>query len=115
MPLIDEILTGFVQIWSLPAMTAALVGGVAGGYVLGVLFPRPAEQPSRPKQATIGLVIFLAIFWAGQLMDSLLSHDGQFGRALGRFAMQIVYAMLFLWVANWTYNRRADTPSSGER
>lgn len=103
--MIEQLVNGLGAVWSGSAIFAAVIGGLAIGYAVGTV-RRRREPVARWADLTLQLgTLSCLTFWAGQIADSLLQGDPNWGRAVARCALNELFVICAAGAA-WVLWRR---------
>lgn len=90
--MIDELTRGIADVWTAPALIAAVFGGLTVGLV--VEYTSPHRDWRVLAGLTIGIgTLAVAVFWSGQIADAVVSGDPNWGRAVGRAVLQELFVI----------------------
>lgn len=95
------------EVWTIPAILAAIIGGFALGVIF---FGRLGFQRAAFMVSMVTLIG--GVFYSGQILDTVLSDPTHGERVTSRFAIWVIYAVaIFLGAAleNWVTDRPEGT------
>jgi hypothetical protein len=89
------------DVWTMPAVAAAILGGAAVGWAVEVI------APVRPWRSLVAIVLGIGtlaalVFWTGQVMDSVLSGDPAWPRAVARAGLQLLFVLAMALAAGFS-------------
>ncbi len=102
--MIGALVSGTTEVWTLSAVVAAVLGGLAVGWAVEYV------SPTRNARALVIIVLGMgtlatAVFWSGQVMDAVLSGDPHWGRACGRACLQELFVVCVALAAGYARKR----------